>query len=341
MQGVGFHEHGDASVLKLLDLPEPTAGPGQVVVDVRAVALNHLDIWVRKGWPGLNLPKPHVGCSDISGVIHSVGPDVTTVGVGDEVVVAPGLCCGSCRFCLSGEDSLCPRYGILGETVAGGASERFLTRASHVVPKPKGLSFAEAASFPLTFLTAWRMLMVRAAIKPGEVILVTGASSGVSVAGIQMAAVAGCTIIASTGGVEKAQRARALGAHHTVDSAGDLKKQVAAIVGRDGVDVVLEHVGGETFKAALGTLRKGGRLVTCGATSGPVVDVDLRHIFLKQQTVLGSTMGSRADLLAIVKLFDQGRFKAVVDQVLPFARAADAHRALENRTHFGKVVMTP
>ncbi|MBI5497064.1 MAG: zinc-binding dehydrogenase [Deltaproteobacteria bacterium] len=341
MQAVGFQEHGDAGVLQLLDLPDPTPGAGQVVVDIRAVAVNHLDIWVRRGWPGLNLPRPFILGSDMAGVIRSVSPDVTAWKPGDEVIVSPGTSCGVCRYCLSGEDSVCARYGIHGETQNGGYTQQFRTSASHLLAKPLRLTFPEAASFPLTFLTAWRMLMVRAQVRPGESVLVMGASAGVSVAGIQLCKLAGATVIAATGDDDKAQRARALGADHVVDSRGELKKQVGALVGREGVDLVFEHVGGPSFRAALGVLRKGGRLVTCGATSGSQVEMDLRHIFFKQQSIIGSTMGSRADLLAVTRLFEQGRLRPVVDQVLPLAEAARAHTLLEERKHFGKVVLAP
>jgi len=341
MQAAGFHTHGDQSVLQLLDLPEPTPGPGQVIVDVKAVALNHLDIWVRKGWPGLNLQKPHVPGSDVSGVVSLVGAGVEDVKPGDEVILAPGQSCGACRFCLSGEDSLCRSYNILGETIPGGLRQKLAVARTHVLPKPKNLSFEEAAAFPLTFQTAWRMLVVRAQIKAGETVVIMGASAGVGVAGIQIARLHGATVIAATRGEEKSQRATALGAHHVVDSAGDLKKQVSAIVGREGVDVVFEHVGGDTFKTALQLLRKGGRMVTCGATTGPMVDIDLRHIFIKQQSILGSTMGSRADLLAITRLMELGRMKPVVDVVLPMPQIREAHALLEERKHFGKVVLTP
>ncbi|MEW5849523.1 MAG: zinc-binding dehydrogenase [Myxococcota bacterium] len=340
MKAVGFHEHGDVDVLTDLDLPEPTPGPGEVVVDVKAVALNHLDVWVRRGMAGGDLPKPFVLGSDIAGMISAVGQGVTDAKVGDEVVLAPGVCCGRCSFCLSGEDSLCADYGILGETTTGGYAQRIAVPAGNALPKPKGLSFPEAAAFPLTFLTAWRMLVNRAQVKAGETVLITGASAGVGVAAIQIAKLHGATVIAATRGPEKQARAKALGADHVVDSE-DLKKAVRAIVGREGVEVVFEHVGGETFKTALGLLRRGGRLVTCGATSGFLAEIDLRHLFIKQQSILGSTMGSRADLLRIVKLVEAGRLKPIVDVVLPLSQAKEAHKLLEERKHFGKVVLTP
>lgn len=340
MRAVALTEHGDASVLKEMDLPLPRPGPGEVAVAVKAVALNHLDIWVRRGGVGNPNPKPFVLGSDISGVVREAGPGVAAVKPGDEVVVAPGVCCGACKFCLRGEDSLCERYGILGETQPGGYAEVIVVPQANVLAKPKNLDFARAAAFPLTYLTAWRMLVVRGGIKPQDTVLVTGASSGVSVAGIQIAKLHGCTVVAATSSADKARRARDVGADHVVDSTGDLKKQLRAAVG-GGADAVLEHVGGDTFKAALGLLNRGGRLVTCGATAGPVVQLDLRHVFIKQQTIMGSTMGSRADLLEVCNLVGEGRLSPVVDQVLPLSRAREAHGLLENRTHFGKVVLAP
>jgi NADPH:quinone reductase-like Zn-dependent oxidoreductase len=323
-----------------MDLPDPVPGPTEVLLDVKAVALNHLDLWVRQGLAGLKLPLPHVLGSDVAGVISGMGRDVSDVNIGDAVVVAPGLCCGRCRRCLDGEDSLCAQYRILGEHARGGYAQKLCVSRANVLAKPTGLTFPQAAAFPLTFLTAWRMLR-RANAQAGEVVLITGASSGVSVAGIQMARLRGCTVIAATRGPEKMQRALQLGAHHAVDSEGDLKSQVRAIAGGDGVDVVFEHVGGATFKAGLSVLRRGGRLVTCGATSGPVVEMDLRHIFIKQHSIIGSTMGSRGDLLELCTLIERGQLVPVVDQVLPLEEAAQAHRLLEERKHFGKVVLTP
>lgn len=341
MRAMGYHQHGDRSVLTLLDLPQPSPGPGEVLIRVKAVALNHLDVWVRKGWPGLKLAMPHVPCSDVAGEVHAVGTGVTAFKPGDAVVVCPGFSCGQCLWCLRGEDSLCSRYGIVGESAPGGAAEFFCCRHTQLLPKPHNLSFAEAAAFPLTFLTAFRMLMVRAQLQPGETVLVMGASSGVSVAGVQLALLAGAQVIAATRGPQKGERARALGAHHVVDSSADIRKQVMALTDNKGVDVVLEHVGGDAFKAALASLRRGGRLVTCGATTAPVVELDLRHVFMKQQAVMGSTMGSRADLARVIQLFEQNRLKAVVDAVLPLQQMAEGQALLEEQRHFGKVVLVP
>lgn len=342
MKAVRFHQHGDATVLRYEDAPLPEVGPHEVRVAVKAVALNHLDIWVRKGWPGLKLPLPHTLGSDIAGVLHEVGTEVRDLRVGQEVVVNPGLSCGSCERCLLGEDNLCRQYQIVGEHRPGGYAQYVTVPRQNVLPKPARLSFEEAACLPLTFLTSWTMLVRRAQLRPGETVLVQAAGSGVGSAAVQIARLLGATVIATASSPEKLERARQLGAHFLINyREKDFVEEVKALTQRRGVDVVFEHVGGDTFEKSIACLPYGGRLVTCGATSGHDASIDLRVLFYKRISLLGSTMGSKGDLFRILKLVEDGLLKPVLDRVLPLEKAAEAHGLLENRAQFGNVVLTP
>lgn len=343
MRAVVIHQPGAPEALQLADLPEPQPGPGQALVAVRACALNRLDLWVRAGLPGLKLRFPHVLGSDIAGVVAAVGPGVDASWVGREVVVNPGVSCGQCEACLSGWDNLCPRYAILGEHVGGGYCERLAVPAANLLPKPAGLSLVEAAAVPLTFLTAWQMLTVRAQVQPGQTVLIHAVGSGVGVAGLQIARLHGARVIALASREDKLARARELGAEATVlSSAADWEQQVRALpmVGKRGVDVVFEHTGAATWDASLRLCRRGGVVVTCGASSGHAATTDLRQVFFRQLQVLGSTMGSKAHLYRIVDLVARGALRPVVDRTFPLAHAAEAHRYLDRREQFGKVVLT-
>ncbi len=342
MKAVAFSQHGDESVLSLIDVPEPAPSARGVVVRVKAVALNHLDIWVRKGWPGLKLQFPHILGSDIAGVVERVGPEVTDVAPGMEVVVNPGLSCGACAACLLGDDNLCKSYRIIGEHVTGGYAEQLAVPRQNLLPKPKSLSFAEAACVPLTFLTAWTMLVRRAQLKAGETVLVQAAGSGVGSAAVQIAKLLGARVIATASTEAKLEKARALGADHLINyREKNFLEEVKRITDRQMVDVVFEHVGGETFEKSVACLPYGGRLVTCGATAGPNVKLDLRVLFYKRISLLGSTMGSKGDLYRILELVEEGRLKPVLDRTLPLAQAAEAHRLLSDRTAFGNIVLLP
>jgi len=332
--------HGGAEVLarETIDLPEP--GPREVRVRVRAVALNHLDIWVRRGLPHIKLEYPHRLGADVAGEIEALGPGARGCKVGDRVVVAPAISCGVCDRCLAGEDNFCRSYHILGESTQGGYSRHMNVPDANVLPYPGELPFTQAAAIPLVFLTAWQMVMDRAKVAPGETVLVQAAGSGVSSAAIQIAKLVGARVIATTSTDEKAERARALGADHVINYATqDFVAETKKLTGKKGVDVVIEHVGGEVFSKSVLAAAWGGRVVTCGATAGFKPDLDLRQIFFRQVQVLGSTMGSRGSLFPILELVKQGKLRPVVDRVLPLWDAREAHALLEERKAFGKVVL--
>ncbi len=326
----------------MMDLPVPTPTAKEVRVRVKAVALNHLDVWVRKGWPGLKLPLPHVLGSDVAGVIDALGSEVTDLAVGAEVVVNPGLSCGACERCLAGDDVLCRKYQIIGEDLAGGYAEFVCVPRQNILVKPKRLSFEEAACLPLTFLTASHMLFARAQLKPGETILIHAAGSGVGSAAVQLAKLAGATVIATASSGVKLEKAKALGADHLINYAeSDFLEEVKKLTSRRLVDVVFEHVGAATWDKSIACLPKGGRLVTCGATTGHDVKIDLRTLFYKSISLLGSTMGSKSELFKVMDLVERGRLSPVLDRVLPLERGAEAHGLLADRKSFGNVVLTP
>ena len=340
MKAIVVREHGGPETLKISEAPEPKAGPGDAIVSVRAVALNHLDVWVRRGIPGHKLGLPIIAGAEVSGVIHSVGENSAGWKAGDEVLVAPGFSCGLCVACLSGNDPLCASFGIYGETKDGGAAERMAVPIRNLMPKPKNLSFEEAAALPLDMQTAWHMLVARAQVRPGETVLVQAGGSGVGSAGIQIAKLWGATVFATAGTDEKCARAKELGADVTINyREKDFSTEVRALTAKRGVDIVFEHVGGETFEKSVRLLTKGGRLVTCGATTGPEATINLRLVFFKLLSILGSTMGSIAELREVMRHVEAGRLKPVIDRVLPWDEIAEAHRILENRGAFGKLVL--
>lgn len=341
MQAVTLREHGGPEVLKLEELPRPEPGPGEVRVQIHAVALNHLDIWVRRGGPAFHLEYPHRLGSDIAGVVDAVGPGASAKP-GTKVVVQPGLSCGKCAACLGGHDNLCRHYKILGENTQGGYAQYIVVPEVNLAPYPERLDAVHAAASLLPFMTAWQMVVHKARVAPGDTVLVHGAGSGIGVAAIQIAKLHGARVIATAGGATKVERAKALGADVAVDySAADFAAVCRAETGKRGVDAVIEHVGGDVFVSSIKAVRNGGRIVTCGATAGFHPAIDLRHIFFRQIEILGSTMASKADLLAVLGHVAAGRLDPVVDRALPLARAADAHRALEQREAFGKVVLQP
>lgn len=342
MRAMVMRGHGGPEVLQLADLPDPVAAPGWVVLRVRAVALNHLDVFVRQGWPGLALPMPHVPGSDVAGVVESVGAGVDGVSPGDEVIVNPGMGCGRCERCLSGQDNLCRHYVVLGEHRAGGYAERMAAPAANLVPRPGNLTFEEAACLPVAFLTAWHALVVRAGLRVGEALLVHAAGSGVGSAAVQIGKLLGARVIATAGSDAKCQKARALGADLAVNyEAGDFLRAVKEATGRRGVDVVFEHTGKVTFERSLAALALGGRVVTVGTTSGWDPRIDLRHVFVRQLSIIGSTMGSRGELVEVVRHVEAGRLRPVVDRVMPLAEAAAAQQLLVRREQFGKIVLVP
>jgi NADPH:quinone reductase-like Zn-dependent oxidoreductase len=341
MKAIVLRGHGGPDVLEAAELPLPEPGPGQVRVRIAAVALNHMDLWVRKGGPAFKLHFPHLLGCDIAGTVDAVGAGATAT-IGTKVVVQPGLSCGRCEQCLGGHDNLCRFYKILGEHANGGYCEAICVPEVNIAPYPERLSFPEAAASLLTNLTAWQMIVHKARVQPGDTVLVHGAGSGIGVAAIQLAKLYGARVIATASTEEKLRRAGELGADVLVNyTTADWVAECRAQTQKRGVDAVIEHVGGEVFAGSLRAVRAGGRVVTCGATAGFHPQIDLRHIFFRQVEVLGSTMGSKADLLAVLGHVAAGRLRPVVHAVLPLARAADAHRILEERAAFGKVVLEP
>lgn len=339
MYAVVIREHGGREVLTVSEIDDPDPRDG-AIVEVRAVALNHLDIWLRRGVPGHTFPLPLIPGSEVSGVIESVPPGTTGWSPGDEVIVAPAISCGACAACLSGNDPLCLRFGILGESENGGCAGKIAVPVRNLFRKPASLSFAEAAAVPLDFMTAWHMLIARAELRSGETVLVQAGGSGVGSAAIQIARLWGATVIATAGSARKAALAEKLGAHHVIDtSASDFVAEVRRMTGKLGVNIVFEHVGGETFERSMRVLARGGRLVTCGATTGGDVRVNLRPLFFKLLSILGSTMGSLAELRAIMERVEAGDLHPVVDRILPLSEIGEAHRLLEERALFGKVVL--
>lgn len=339
MKAIVIREHGGFDKLELTDVADPKPKPGEALVRIRAVALNHLDLWVRRGVPGHKFPLPMIPGSEVAGVVEHVSQD-SGWEAGGEVVVAPGYSCGLCVACLSGNDPLCQRYGIFGETASGGAAELIAVPIRNLIRKPAGLSFVEAAAIPLDMLTAWHMLIARAQLRPGETVLVHAGGSGIGSAAIQIAKLCGATVYATAGSAEKAALAKKLGADETIEyRTNDFLNEVRRLTGKRGVDIVVEHVGAETFDRSIRSLARGGRLVTCGATTGADVTINIRLIFFKLLSILGSTMGSLAELHQIMKHVEAGRLRPVVDRVLPLQQVAEGHRVLEAREAFGKVVL--
>lgn len=340
MKAIVMRAHGGPDVLRYEEAPDPEPGPGDVLVHVRACALNHLDIWTRLGQAGRPVPLPHILGSDIAGEVAAPAGQAPGLDAGRRVMLSPGVSCGRCRMCLAGEDSSCREYRILGYQLPGGYAELVRCPVANVIPLPDGIGFEEAAAFPLVFLTAWRMLVRKAEVRPGEDVLVWAAGSGVGIAAIQIAKLFGARVIATAGTEEKLAKARALGADEVVNHrTGDVVGEVRRLTGRKGADVVVEHVGEATWERSILALAARGRLVTCGATTGAQGKTELRHVFARQLSIFGSYMGSKADLLDAAALFFAGRLRSVVHAVLPLAEARRAHEMMEASEHFGKIVL--
>jgi NADPH:quinone reductase-like Zn-dependent oxidoreductase len=342
MKAARIHQHGGPEVLQYEDAPEPKIKASEVLVRVRACALNHLDLFVRAGIPGMKFSMPHVLGSDIAGEIVEAGELSERVKPGWRVLLAPGMSCRQCEQCLSGNDNLCRRYTLFGYAADGGNAELLAAPEYSVIQIPDDMSFEEAAAAPLVFLTAWHMLMARARLQPGEDVLVLAASSGVGSAAIQIAKMFQCRVIATAGGEAKLAKALSLGADHVIDHYGqDISAEVRRITGRRGVDVVVEHVGLATWQKSLESLAPAGRLVTCGATTGYDAHIDLRYLFSKQWSLLGSFMGTMGELHQVLKFVFRKQLKPVIDRVYPLAEIRAAHERLENREQFGKVIVRP
>jgi NADPH:quinone reductase-like Zn-dependent oxidoreductase len=340
MKALAFDTFGGPETLALRDVPDPTIRPDQVLVRVRACALNHLDLFVREGIPALKTPLPFwTGC-DIAGDVVEVGGAVTGVKAGTRVAVNPNLTCDRCEYCRAGEHSLCIRYGILGEHVPGGLAELVAVRGDRVLALPDGISYEDAASFILTNMTAWRMVVTQGQLRAGQDVLILGVGGGVSSTAVQIAKLCGARVLVTSSSDAKLERARALGADVGINySREDWPKVVFEQTGRRGVDLVIENVGASTWKQSLRSLRKGGRLVTCGATSGPIGETDIRIVFWNQISIIGSTMANDAEFHQVMGLLFAGRLRAVIDEIVPLAEGGAAQRRLAEGQQFGKIVL--
>lgn len=342
MKAAIFKQHGGPEVLEYADVPDPQIRANEVLVEVKACALNHLDIFVRGGLPGIDIPLPHILGSDIAGVVREVGELVTWVKPGDEVMVQPGVSCGHCEACLSGQDNLCREYDMIGYRRNGGYAELVAVPGVNILPKPAQLSWEEAAALPLVTVTAWHMLVTRANVQPGEHVLVHAAGSGVGSIAIQIAKLRGARVLTTASSDKKLAKARELGADVTINyTQEDWPKEVRRLTDRKGVDVVVEHTGAATWPGSISSLKNNGRLVTCGATSGFDARTDLRQVFYRHLTVLGSFMGSKGELVEALKFVREGKIRGVVDRVLPLSEARQAHELIEDRAQFGKIVLKP
>ena len=340
MKAVRIREFGGPEVLRYEDVPEPQLRKDQVLVHVKACAMNHLDIWVRKGLPGVKLP--HILGSDVAGEVADVGEYVTKFKIGQRVLLAPMHFCHHCAKCVAGLQNQCPSFTVLGNGVDGGNCERIAVPAVNLIPIPDSLDFNQAASVPLVFLTAWHMLVGRGGIRPGQTVLVLGANSGVGIAGIQVAKFFNCQVITTAGDDRKMAKARELGADHVINHYQQkISEEVRKITDKEGVDIVLEHVGPATWDESIRSLKPAGTLVTCGATTGPQVNIDLRFVYSRQLSVLGSYMGTMGELHEVLKHVFSGRLKPVVDRTFPLQEARAAHEYMEKSQMFGKIVLIP
>jgi len=340
MKAVIFKEHGGPEKLSYGDMPTPVIGAEEVLVRVKACALNHLDIWIRQGSPAYPMPLPHISGSDIAGAVEEVGGSVTDVNVGDRVFVSPGLSCWRCEFCLAGRDNFCRTYSLIGAMTHGGYAEYVTVPFRNVLPIPENLSFEQAASFPLVSVTASHMLFERARMQHGETVLVMGGGSGVGSMAVQLAKLAGARVMTTVGADDKIPKAVVLGADAVINHAKEnVAERVKLLTEGKGVDVVIEHIGPEVWETCVQSLSKGGRLVTCGATTGAEVKLDLRYVFSRQLTIAGSYMGTRAELVQAAELMGQKRLIPVIDRTFPLKEAKAAQELMLSRKFFGKIVL--
>jgi NADPH:quinone reductase-like Zn-dependent oxidoreductase len=341
MRAVLLRRYGGPEVMEVGEVPTPVPGPGEVLVKVKAAALNHFDLWLRRGLPALRVPLPHVPGGDACGIVAGLGAGVADIKEGDRVVVNPGLSCGRCMRCQSGQDNLCAQFRMVGEDTWGGEAEYLAVPAVNVVAAPVGVSDAELAALPTVFMTAWQMLVDKAKVAPRETVLVVAGASGVGAAAIQIAKLFGAEVFATGSTDAKLALARSLGADEGINAASglDLAKEVKRLTGGRGADVVIEHVGGDTFTAAVRCAAKGGRIVTCGATAGHEPPLNLRYVFWRQLSILGSTMAPRGRMHTILELVGARRLRGVVDRVMPMDAIVEAHQLLESRAVLGKLVL--
>lgn len=339
MKAVRFHEFGGPEVLKYEDVPGPALRKDHVLVRVRACALNHLDLWIRKGLPNIKLP--HINGSDIAGEVAEVGEYITDVKKGERVLLAPMVFCGHCAACVRGEQNFCPQFSVLGYLNDGGNAELIAVPRVNVISIPEKMTYENAAAVPLVFLTAWHMLVGRSQIHPGDTVLVLGAGSGVGSAAIQICKLFNAIVITTAGDDAKLAKGRELGADYLINHRTEkISEQVRKITNKRGVDIVFEHVGSATWQESMKSLRPGGKLVTCGATTGAEASFDIRFLFSRQLSFLGSYMGNMGELHEVLRHVFSGKLKPVVDRTFPLADARKAHEHLEKSAQFGKVVLT-
>lgn len=340
MKAIAFYQHGGPDVLQYTELPPPTPGPGQVLIGVKAAALNRLDLFVREGWPGLKLEMPHIPGADASGVVLALGQGVENLYPGDRVAINPTISCGQCEYCLRGDHNLCLHHSILGEFESGTYAEQIVVPAVNLLKMPDSISYAEAAAFSLVGITAWQMLITRGQVQPGEDVLIIGAGGGVNSAAIQIAKLAGARVLVVGSNAEKLTRAEELGADVLIDrSQENWSKSIYQLTNKRGVDVVVDNVGQASWMGSIRSLRPGGRMLVVGNTSGPKFELDIRYIFVKQISILGSTMGNRNDYATVMRMLFEGQLQAVIGAELPLAEGRQAQEMLQEGNIYGKIVL--
>jgi NADPH:quinone reductase-like Zn-dependent oxidoreductase len=342
MKAVVFDQHGGPEVLQYRDVPNPTPGPGEVLIEVKAASINHIDVFLRRGMPGIKVQMPKLVGSDAAGIVRELGSGVSGLNVGQRVTINPGITCGRCEFCAAGFGSQCVAWAMVGENRDGAYAE-FLSVPAHIVlPIPDSISFEDAAAAPLVFLTAWSMMIGKGNLRPGEDVLILGAGAGVGTAAVQIAKMTGCRVFVTASNDEKLQRARQLGADFLINyTTEEFDKKIRDLTNKRGVDVVVDYIGADTWVRSLRSARRGGRVLTCGATTGFAPQTDLRQIFFRQVQVMGSTMGSHREFLDVMKCVFRGQLKPVIDRVLPLSQARQGHELIEQRAVFGKIVLIP
>ncbi|MFH1263828.1 MAG: zinc-binding dehydrogenase [Pseudomonadota bacterium] len=343
MKAIQYTTLGGPEVLRFVDVPDPTPGPGEIVMRIQAAAMNHLDIHFRCGLPGMKTPLPHIPGSDGAGIVEAIGDGVTGIRIGDRIALNQGVACGACPVCKRGLKSLCHKYYMVGRETDGTYAELVRFPAANAIPIPSNVSFETAAAAPLVYLTAWSMIVSKANVKKGDTVLVMGAGSGVGMAAIQIAKMLGATVIATASTDEKTEKAKTvLGADHSFNyTKVPIDKEVRQLTGKQGVDVAIDHIGGDQWVPILRATRNGGTVVTCGATAGFEPKEDLRQIFFRQIRVLGSTMGTDEEMNAVMKFVFNGKLKPLIDHTYPLKDAAEANRRMESRESFGKIVLIP
>jgi len=341
MKAVVIQEHGGPDKLRIEEVPEPEYSEDEVVMKVHSAGLNHLDIWVRKGRGNQNKPKLHILGSDAAGVVVAAGANVTNVTVGDEVIINPGLSCGCCEFCNRGQQSECISFGIVGMSRPGTFAELLAVPSGNVWPKPSHMSFNEAGAFVLSHLTAWRMLMTRAQLKPGQTVLIHGIGGGVALSALQLGRLAGAEVIVTSSSDEKLERAGQIGADHTINykRIEDVAQNVKDITSGRGVDIAIDTVGAATWPIDFSAVRRGGKIVLCGVTSDAQAVTNLRTLYWNQLTILGSTMGSEEDLHQMLMAVTKAKLKPIIDSAAKLENIKDATDRMETGEQFGKIVI--